>query len=426
MKKFYKIPMIMLMLTLIIACMAGCGKEETEEPEVDTPDIVETTDTEEWESLEISTLYNIYFRQLNDEEKELYKKLLYHINLGEKDIEMNSNLSTKSVTNIVKAIAYDNPEIFWITGGYTLENNIITIEFNSLADDLDKNREKFNNKVKEFMDSIYFKYKIEDYEKETLIYDKLINSISYKDTELGYTSYSALIDGKASCGGYSKAFQLLMEEAGVPCYYSEGRLYNDKLTTEHAWNIIRLGDNHYNIDLTLNDTMLKDFGALSYKYYNVTDSDIKETHVKNNISLGLPVANSTELSYKAIFGKASGIGSLDTLGMDEEDVISTSEAFEEFMINWLANEGLGEHEVRIVANSSVLNGEIHYMTNLKAKVNEWFTNATERANSNWNQIYIESESYELGGDCYLIIIKSNVDYIEVPEEPEETEENGYY
>lgn len=431
MKRLEKTIMLLLVATLSSMMVVGCGKNEdvTEEStESTTETIVEETTPNEWDTMEISTLYNTYYRQLAQIEKDAYRQILYCVDNGESLITLNYGLDNKGIDNVMKALEYDNPQLFWITGGYTFTPglNELEVEFNALAEKLDENKATFNSKVDELMGSLYFPYKAKDYIKEKLVHDKVIEIVKYdEENELGYSAFSALVDGKASCGGYAKAFQLLMQKSNVPCYYSVGRVYQGDNITDHAWNVVRLGEGHYNVDLTLNDTALEKFGVTSYEFYNLSDAELAETRVKNFASTGLPPVQGEEFGYEELYGESAGLASLEALGLSKDDVVDDLDEFNKYMVNKLIELGLGEHTFKIVIEGEGTNNEVHYALSLKSQLNDYLVKINEINKKDWNQISIENEVYDLGDGFYLIEISYKLEYIKVEvEKPEEEKQSN--
>jgi transglutaminase/protease-like cytokinesis protein 3 len=91
--------------------------------------------------------------------------------------------------------------------------------------------------------------------------------------------YSALVNGETVCAGYARAMQYLMQRLGIPCYYCTGYAGQN-----HAWNIVRLDDGYYNVDVTWDDTP-----GGEYDYFNRTDAEYAGTHVRQSLSVNLPV-----------------------------------------------------------------------------------------------------------------------------------------
>jgi hypothetical protein len=85
------------------------------------------------------------------------------------------------------------------------------------------------------------------------IHDFIVESCDYDiDSKYCGTAYGALIDGKALCEGYARAFNYICFEAGISSVMS----YSDPKSGEvygHAWNKVKIGKNWYVVDATNND-----------------------------------------------------------------------------------------------------------------------------------------------------------------------------
>ena len=103
-----------------------------------------------------------------------------------------------------------------------------------------------------------------DYEKLAAIYDYICTNVSYdytnlnnSDYNLKYTGYAALVNGTSVCQGYAVLMYRLLLASGVDCRIVAGESYGEK----HSWNIVKLGNQYYNVDATW------DAGYLTYKYF---------------------------------------------------------------------------------------------------------------------------------------------------------------
>jgi len=116
-------------------------------------------------------------------------------------------------------------------------------------------------------------------ERELAIHDAIIERCSYASDEtdnfLYHTAYSAAVLGKSVCQGYAELAALLFTSAGIENYYVEG----ESKGVGHAWNIVRLGDGYYHVDLTWDDP-ITDGGEdmLRYDYFNLTDEMLSADH----------------------------------------------------------------------------------------------------------------------------------------------------
>ena len=134
-----------------------------------------------------------------------------------------------------------------------------------------------------------------DFEKVIAIHDWIVNNIEY-DMEHYYdtvppawdsTAEGAYDNRKALCGGYAKLFRLLANTARFEVKIITGQAYGVSGTTEaHEWNRIKIGDNWYNVDVTMDDPVSTStkINNLRYNYLLVPDSAISSTHFTDNTS----------------------------------------------------------------------------------------------------------------------------------------------
>jgi hypothetical protein len=67
---------------------------------------------------------------------------------------------------------------------------------------------------------------------------------------LTHTAYGALANGEAVCEGYACAAKLLLNELGILCDIQFGVCTNGG---GHAWNLVELDGQWYQMDVTWND-----------------------------------------------------------------------------------------------------------------------------------------------------------------------------
>ena len=89
-----------------------------------------------------------------------------------------------------------------------------------------------------------------DYEKSRILFERLVCVNSYEFTPNDQTAYGALVEGKSVCAGYARAYQLLMQAVGIPCFYLSGIGGSEP----HAWNLVRLDGKWYYTDPTWGDS----------------------------------------------------------------------------------------------------------------------------------------------------------------------------
>ncbi len=238
------------------------------------------------------TLYYPYYGMLDSSEQAIYSQIYANaIELKESFIPV-TEISVSELTDVMEAVYSDHPELFYLSTKYAYvytENKIvaqITLSYNSLINDISSARNSFNSAALIIINEA--STLSSDYEKEKYVHDAIANLASYnEDASLGQSAYSALVSGASVCAGYSRAFQYIMTELGIPTYFVSGTA-----TGNHAWNMVMLDDEYYNVDLTWDD---QDSGII-YNYFNLSDADFSSTHTRTGLALNLPSCDGSEYS----------------------------------------------------------------------------------------------------------------------------------
>lgn len=112
-----------------------------------------------------------------------------------------------------------------------------------------------------------------DYEKIKGVHDYVINNTSY-DISTEYNSpYYALVEKTSACQGYAVLIYKMLTELDVPCRVITGNAKSGL----HAWNIVKLKGQWYNLDATWDDPIgLFGKSSMRYNYFLKTDNDMPE------------------------------------------------------------------------------------------------------------------------------------------------------
>jgi len=277
--------------------------EEQQIPDQEAQNLKETLGSgETGEGLSFSAEEYPYYQMLSENQQSVYRQIYANAqNLTEK-FAPEKTVSASDVKTAFEAVIGDHPEMFWLETGYSskyLTNGQcveIDLKYNSTADDLESAKQRFDAAAQNLitgaasLDS--------NYEKEKYVHDALASAVTYDLTaDMNQSAYSALVNGKSVCAGYARAYQYLLQQLGIPCYYCTGYSGGD-----HAWNIVKLEDGYYNVDVTWDDA-----AAIRYDYFNKTDADFASTHVRQNLSVYLPACNGTAYRQENTTG-AAGTG----------------------------------------------------------------------------------------------------------------------
>ena len=229
-----------------------------------------------------------YYHMLNDNEKELYRQIYANAFAMTDSFKPCVEIFSTNVGRVVEAVFNDHPILFWIETSYGCKYGAdgkvveISLQYNETAKKAEQSKQKFNEKAEEILSVA--RTLSSDYEKEKYVHDKLAAKETYNaGASMSQSAYSALVNGETVCAGYTRAFQYLMQQLGIPCYYCRG--YSGE---NHAWNIVKLYGDYYNVDLTWDDVEVG-----NYDYFNRTDADLAQTHIRKSLSVKLPACVGT-------------------------------------------------------------------------------------------------------------------------------------
>lgn len=115
----------------------------------------------------------------------------------------------------------------------------------------------------------------EDVDKVLALHDYFVYNSTYDLSDnlpTGSDSFNTagvLMNGRAVCQGYTYAFMYFMNRAGVECHCAVSTPMN------HSWNIVRLGDAYYHVDLTWDDPVPDVPGMVGHKFVLLSDAAVR-------------------------------------------------------------------------------------------------------------------------------------------------------
>ena len=120
-----------------------------------------------------------------------------------------------------------------------------------------KQEEEVNEKINKIMMLLELDMDTSEVEKVERIYEYIYTNVQYDKVHknnmyyhLDSTAYAALTYKNASCQGYSVLASRLLLEAGIDNKIVTGYATKDDKEEYHAWNLVRLGNKYYNMDIT--------------------------------------------------------------------------------------------------------------------------------------------------------------------------------
>lgn len=236
-------------------------------------------------------VYNHFETEIQNAAKDGALQNELFISVPETDVGFHTDdniYNTNFIANIYYNVVYNNPQIGNLITGfecyvrYKGSTEIVGIKpryrpvyneqiYQALNTEQEKaaylarthNVEEYNAAIKYAYSKALSPDMTEDWQKLLSIHDYLADTVTYSDIiangtseekkaydsynmRLVYTPYSALVGDRISvCQGYSLAFKLLCDMAGIECGYA--------ISENHIWNIAECNGNFYHIDVTWDD-----------------------------------------------------------------------------------------------------------------------------------------------------------------------------
>ena len=144
-----------------------------------------------------------------------------------------------------------------------------------------------------------------EYDKVKKAYELIILNTEYdEDASESQNILSVFLNGRSVCQGYAEAFQYLLKHSGIQSIVVSGTASNGTAVLPHAWNLVSIGGNYYQFDITWGEpnyqvsetTTEKVNWDISYKYFGLTDKEMFYNHTVD-MSMPLPECSSTEYNY---------------------------------------------------------------------------------------------------------------------------------
>lgn len=308
------------------------------------------------DGLTFDPLFYPYYSMLDAGGQHLYRQIYANANDLIKRFAPIEDISVGALRNVFAAVYNDHPELFWVDTAYSCKYRRngqcaeINLQFNSTTNNLTQEKIKFEDKAKEITNGTK---DIESYyEKEKYVHDTLIEQVDYvASASMNQSAYSALVNGKTVCAGYARAYQYMLQQIGIPCYYCTGYAGES-----HAWNIVGLDDGYYNVDATWDDT---DSGT--YEYFNKSDTDYMGTHLRQELSVNLPPCNGTlyrNLEKSEDDNESSAVyddrRSLADLGIAPESAFVTLDDYYNNCYDNIVHTGKGQYQFWNVVKGDLL------------------------------------------------------------------------
>lgn len=287
--------------------------------------------SETYGSQQYSTYWDMYssnyiYNQLNDKERKFWDALdnlcsRYLTTAQNATLMRYSNGSSNVLGEIINGemgvpayqarslfviFSYANPQYYFLNNSYVYGEKLISGKYKDVF--YPGIYDQFARGSVRSMATAEFKAQIDfmrdqvlqganDLEKARIAHDLIVEKIMYDPgfdmlpelsqpyTPYHQSAYSVFCDNYTVCAGYTKAFEILMNSVEIDTM--------GITSTSHAWNLIRLNDSWYCMDLTWDDMDGREGLATQYSFFGVSEARLtgeleqQKSHQKEAMYTGM-------------------------------------------------------------------------------------------------------------------------------------------
>lgn len=252
-----------------------------------------------------------FFDHLDSSYNEIYRELYSRLSQGEDQGDLYAQVDAEDFWKAYFAVLADHPELFWIGASAqaqtsSLTGKVVSYKIESTVDPAQ--RADVSARLEAAADACIAQtdQTWSDYGRIKSVYEYLIRTVDYDvDAPDSQCVQSALLNGRSVCAGYAKAFQYILHRMGYFCTYVTGTIRGGG---DHAWNIVRIDDRYYHVDVTWGDPVFADtqesgtgISVTNYNYLCCTDDEILSTHQPDQ-SIPLPACTDDSYNFYRING----------------------------------------------------------------------------------------------------------------------------
>ena len=295
---------------------------------------------------------DFYYNTLNDEQKKIYTAISY----GVKDFKDRFNVQNynfvsmeQTLDDVGKALSCfldDHPEVSYVNNKYTvytkdnlLFGTLVDVKINFTEKSLNDVETKISRIETEINNILNNIPSDEPIEKELYFHDIIGENVKYYEyytietiPNSCHSIEGVFLNKEAVCDGFSEALNILLSRVNIPSIAVIG-----ELEEAHEWNLVKLDDGWYNLDLTSDKSIEStDKEIVTHVYFNRTTEDMQETHIFNDLNI-LPDATATKYMYYNYYDK--NILSTDNTTTKLEEILDNNknEYLVEFKVNGQSN-----------------------------------------------------------------------------------------
>ncbi len=195
-----------------------------------------------------------------DSEVQLYPDIMIHRN---------------DITALFAEVFFENPKYYYVARSFsgTINSNGYLGKLTKLSytttdkAEIEKTWAEIDKATEEIL--FYISPDMTDFEKIMTVHDYMINNYVYNIEDMDQTML-IMLDKVGVCAAYSEAFQHMMNVLGIECTLVSSEEMG------HIWNMVKVDNRWYHVDITWDDPVPDQFGVVSHEYMLLSENAIKK------------------------------------------------------------------------------------------------------------------------------------------------------
>lgn len=229
-----------------------------------------------------------------DAEEYIYQQMLAHSQKID-ILKYNIPATQEALNNLISGVLNEHPDLYFVSSqncsAYTNDDGTIlaqlTVNYDNTYDDA-----AFQKAVEAALATA--DENKSDLENAIALHDYLVLNCEYDEENyekgtvpvVSHSAYGTFVNRIAVCDGYALAYKHLLNQMGIECYMV------DSGSMGHAWNMIVLDGEYYQVDVTWDDPVWDRVGRVMHNYMFRSDEAFR---------------NDTNKHYSWFVTKGSGI-----------------------------------------------------------------------------------------------------------------------
>ena len=220
------------------------------------------------------------------------------IDVSKYDIPYETAKPTK-IQRLVSGVLNENPDLYYVSNGFSYSHNGTKIISLKITYDTTLSDSEWQQGVDAALASV--DQGMSNLQKAIALHDYLTVNCEYDKENLdkntvpsvSHSTYGVFANRTAVCDGYALAYKYLLKQVGIDCYM----VTSDEIN--HAWNLIKLDGQYYQVDVTWDDPTWDLVGRSVHTYMFRSDDNFDPAGASQKHSGGRVTYGSQTVDYHA-------------------------------------------------------------------------------------------------------------------------------